>query len=309
MPYRLADRGNDCSRVDPPVSRPRPLVSVLTPSFGQARWLEDNLRSVEAQTYATIEHVVMDGASSDGSVRLLEGRSRDGLIWASEPDSGQSDAINRAFARSSGEIIGWLNSDDAYFSRSVVSDAVRVFENHPDVGVVYGHAALVNGAGTLLHVLWAPPYLRAVLRWYNFIFQPTVFVRRSALGRVDFVDSAFDYMMDWELWLHLSTRTRFRRLDHITAIDRHHLQRKSLTRPDLAAKDRSLLLQRYHLPRAASNRVLPRAVKLALRLAGLSKVAEASRGADGLALHIPSLGTIAVRQVAQLRRWMPSGDG
>jgi len=291
------------------MTRLGPLVSVLTPSFGQARWLEDNLRSVEAQTYAPIEHVVMDGGSTDGSVRLLEGRSRDGLIWASEPDNGQSDAINSAFARSSGEIIGWLNSDDAYFNSNVVTEAVTVFENHPDVGVVYGHAALVNGAGTLLHVLWAPPYARALLRWYNFIFQPTVFVRRSALGRPGFVDPAFDYMMDWELWLHLSARTRFRRLNKILAIDRHHLQRKSLTRPDLAAQDRLLLTQRYHLPRAASNRPLAKGVKLALRLAGLSKVAEAARGADGLPLDVPSVGTIAVRQVAQLRRWMPSGDG
>ena len=294
---------------DPHVARGRPLVSVLTPSFGQARWLEDNVRSVEAQTYASIEHVVMDGGSTDGSVRILENRSRDGLIWASKPDQGQSDAINRAHERSSGEIIGWLNSDDAYFTRNVVTEAVRVFENHPDVGVVYGHAALVNGAGTLLHVLWAPPYVPALLRWYNFIFQPTVFVRRSVLGRADFVNPAFDYMMDWELWLHLSARTRFRRLDQIMAIDRHHLQRKSYTRLDLAVHDRESLLQRYRPPRAASNRLVVKGVKLGFRLAGLSKVAEAARGSDGLAIDVPSVGTIAFRQVAQLRRWMPSGDG
>jgi glycosyltransferase involved in cell wall biosynthesis len=289
------------------VIRRAPLVSVLTPSFGQARWLEDNLRSVEAQTYAPLEHIVMDGGSTDESVRILQGRSHAGLVWASEPDRGQSDAINRAFARSSGEIIGWLNSDDAYFGRDVVANAVEVFERFPDVGVVYGHAALVNGAGTLLHVLWAPRYVQA-LRWYNFIFQPTVFVRRSALGRPDLVDPAFEYMMDWELWLHLSTRTRFRRLDQIVAIDRHHLARKSLTRPDLAAHDRSMLVQRYHLPGTGSRKLFTKGIKLGFRLAGLSKVAEAARGPDGLVLDVPSVRMIAFRQVAQLRRWMPPGD-
>jgi glycosyltransferase involved in cell wall biosynthesis len=291
-----------------PWVRTGPLVSVLTPSFGQARWLEDNLRSVEAQTYAPIEHVVMDGGSTDKSVRILESRSRDGLIWASEPDKGQSDAINRAFARSSGEIIGWLNSDDAYFSRDIVARAVEVFESHPDVGVLYGHAALVNGDGTLLHVLWTPTIARSVLRAYNFICQPTVFIRRSVIGRSDLVDPAFDYCMDWELLLHLARRTRFLRLNRIVAIDRHHRQRKSLTRLDLAAHDQELIEERYRIPALASNRVLHQAAKVAVRLAGLSRVMEAAGGSDIVPLNVANARGIAVRQVAQFRRWMPSGD-
>jgi glycosyltransferase involved in cell wall biosynthesis len=284
------------------------LVSVLTPSFQQSRWLDDNLRSVEAQTYAPIEHVVMDGGSTDGSVPILESRSRDGLIWASEADDGQSDAINRAFARSSGEILGWLNSDDAYFSRDIVALAVEVFERHADVGVVYGHGALVNGDGMLLHVLWTPTFAPAVLRAYNLICQPTVFVRRSILGRPDFVDPAFDYSMDRELLLHLARRTRFFRLNRIVAIDRHHLRRKSLTRPDLAAHDRQLIARRYRVPKVASNMVLLKVTKIAIRLAGLSKVMEAAGGSDLLPLQVGSPHEIALRQVAQLRRWMPSGD-
>lgn len=285
-----------------------PLVSVLTPSYNQGRWLADNLRSVAMQTYARVEHVVVDGGSTDGSVQLLRAGSRAGLQWVSGPDKGQSDAINRAFARSSGEIIGWINSDDAYFSRDVVAEAVRIFQKRPDVGVVYGHAALVNGAGTLLHVLWTPPYAAAWLRWYNFVCQPTVFVRRSMLGRAEFVDPSFDYMMDWELWLHLSAVTRFHRLDRIVAVDRHHLLRKSYTRKDLAVHDRDALLRRYQLPRAGSNRLFTKTVKLGVRLAGLSKVPEAARGSDELTLDIPPVRQLALRQVAQLRRWMPSGD-
>lgn len=285
----------------------RPVVSILTPSYNQARWLPDNLRSVAAQSYTAIEHVVMDGGSTDGSVQILAAASP-AVVWESGPDQGQSDAINRAFARSTGSIIGWLNSDDAYFSRNVVARAISVFEDHPKVGVVYGHAALVNGDGTLLHVLWAPPFRHTLLRWYNFICQPTVFVRRSIIGRNCLVDSGFDYKMDRELWLYLSGRTRFHRLDQIVAIDRHHLQRKSYTRLDLAAHDEKLLRERYRIVGVVSNRVLHRSVKIGIRVAGLSKVVEAARGSDAFPLIAASVGAIAVRQVTQFRRWMPSGD-
>jgi glycosyltransferase involved in cell wall biosynthesis len=284
-----------------------PLVSVLTPSYNQARWLPDNLRSVAAQSYRPIQHVVIDGGSTDGSRQILESASPT-VQWHSGPDAGQSDAINAAFRVSNGDIIGWLNSDDAYFSRDVVAAVVRMFERHPDVGVVYGHAALVNGNGTLLHVLWTPSFAASLLRAYNLICQPTVFIRRSVINRPDLVDPDFDYSMDRELWLHLAEHTRFARLNRILAIDRHHLRRKSLTRPDLAKKDRELIARRYRIPHIASNSVLHRTTKIAVRLAGLSKVMEAAHGSDVLPLEVPSPPAIAVRQVAQLRRWMPSGE-
>jgi glycosyltransferase involved in cell wall biosynthesis len=285
----------------------QPLVSILTPSFNQGRWLADNLRSVAAQSYAPIEHIVMDGGSTDGSIEILASASP-AVTWESAPDKGQSDAINRAFALSTGEIIGWLNSDDAYFSREAVARAVRVFEDRPDVGVVFGHAALVNAEGTILHVMWSPSFARTLLRAYNLIWQPTVFVRRSAIGRDNLVDTEFDYSMDLELLLHLRGRTRFQRVNSILAIDRHHLQRKSLTRPDLALHDRLLLARKYPMSALGTNRVLCQLVKIGARVAGLSKVREALHGGDALSLNAASGRAIAIRQVAQLRRWMPSGD-
>jgi len=100
-----------------------PLVSVLTPSYQQARWLGENLGSVACQSYPRIEHVVMDGGSSDGSVELLASASPP-VTWESEPDRGQSHALNKAYSASSGEIIGWLNSDDAFWDCDVVADVV-----------------------------------------------------------------------------------------------------------------------------------------------------------------------------------------
>ena len=250
----------------------------------------------------------MDGGSTDGSIKILESAGP-AVIWESGHDQGQSEAINKAFHRSTGDIIGWLNSDDAYFSRDAVARAVEAFQKYPEVGVVYGHAVLVNASGTLLYVLWTPPFNKKLLRsWYNPICQPTVFVRRSAIGRDFLVDRDFDYMMDRELWLHLSSRTRFLRLDQIVAVDRHHTGRKSYTRLDLAAHDYELIHERYGVPGPDSSRFLLRILKLGIRFAGLSKVTEAARGGDAIPIDAPSPIAIALRQVGQLRRHMPAGN-
>ena len=286
---------------------PPPLVSVLTPSFGQARWLEDNLRSVEAQTYASIEHVVMDGGSTDGSVRILESRSRNGLIWTSEPDRGQSDAINRAFARSSGEIIGWLNSDDAYFGPTVVEEVVRIFETEPEVGVVYGHALLVNAEGLVLQVLWAPPFSRTLLRLHDFIVQPAAFIRRELVGD-NLVDESFDYTMDYELWLRLARGQRFRRLDRILAIDRHHAARKSYTMWEVGRSDLARLERRYGVAHGPIATVARKTWKIASRLIGVTLISAALDEPVVFVAVRDGRIRLLLRQVATLRASMATGD-
>src|SRR4051794_18939512 len=100
----------------------------------------------------------MDGGSTDGSDDLLR-EATPPVIWRSERDRGQSHALNKAFAASSGEIIGWINSDDAYVDRRAVATAVELFERYPDVGVAYGHALAVNSVNRVLYVYWLPPHL------------------------------------------------------------------------------------------------------------------------------------------------------
>jgi glycosyltransferase involved in cell wall biosynthesis len=205
-----------------------PLVSILTPSFNQAAWLPDNLRSVACQTYPRVEHIVMDGGSTDGSVDILRAAG-DAVIWRSEPDRGQSHAVNKAFAASSGEIIGWINSDDAYFGCRVVEDVIACFVAHPDVDVVFGHAAQVSEDGEIIWMIWVPAFRRRLLRIVNFIGQPVAFIRRSALTE-PMLDESYDFAMDYELWLRLDAKgSRFHRLDRITAVDRHQAARKGVT--------------------------------------------------------------------------------
>jgi glycosyltransferase involved in cell wall biosynthesis len=214
----------------------RPLVSILTPSYNQARWLRDNLRSVACQTYPYIEHIVMDGGSTDGSVDVLR-NARDAVTWRSESDRGQSDAINKAFAASSGEIIGWINSDDAYFDCSVVAEVVAYFEAHPRIDVIYGHAAQVDGNGTIIWMIWTPPFSSRVLRIVNFIGQPVAFVRRSALSE-PMLDESYHFAMDYELWLRLDREgRRFQHINRIVAVDRHQAERKGVTMTDVLQSD------------------------------------------------------------------------
>ncbi|TLM85026.1 MAG: glycosyltransferase, partial [Actinobacteria bacterium] len=202
----------------------RPLVSILTPSLNQAQWLPDTLDSVACQSYPNIEHIVSDGGSTDATVQILES-APDAVRWHSAPDRGQSDALNKAFAMSSGEIIGWINSDDALMDSRVVEDVVAFFDSHPDVDVVYGHALQIAADGHFIRVLWSPPYRHSRLKTFNFIVQPAAFIRRSALSD-PMLRESYHFVMDWELWLRLAEKHRFARIDRILAVDRHHSARK-----------------------------------------------------------------------------------
>lgn len=283
----------------------QPLVSVLTPSFNQAPWLADNLRSVRAQTYAPLEHIVMDGGSTDGSVELLR-RAGDKVRFESEPDRGQAHALNRALERSRGEIIGWLNSDDAYYDISVVQRVVEYFERHPTIDVVYGHGAYVNADGTVLFMIYVPRFNRRLLHRYCFLLQPSVFLRRSVL-RSGFVDESYEFTMDWELWLRLAREgRRFARLDNILAIDRLQGSRKTVTAAHIYREDSERLADSYRL---RGRRVLSPfvyALYVVLRIAGISLLLR-RRPSLAFSGRFDGFPTLLRRQVASRRAAMPVG--
>jgi glycosyltransferase involved in cell wall biosynthesis len=248
--------------------------------------------------------LVCDGGSEDETLDVLRA-APDTVRWASGPDRGQSHAINKALAMSRGDVIGWLNSDDAYFDPDAVSKAIEAFRRWPDVDVVYGHAALVNAGGEILHFMWVPPFNYRLLRFVNFIVQPSVFLRRSALGET-IVDEAYEHSMDRELWLRLGRAHRFKRIDAVLAIDRHHPARKVYTRTDLAAADERRLVERHRVRPNRQTAQLRRLYRVGARLAGVRLVPLAFRP-HAFDVHVAGLGRLLIRQVALPRRAMPSG--
>lgn len=233
---------------------------------------------------------------------MLE-QTPDFVRWVSEPDRGQSHALNKAFEMSRGEIIGWLNSDDAYFEPDAIAHVIDLFERRPDVDVIYGHAALVNADGLILQVMWVPPFDYRLLRRDNFVIQPATFIRRSALG-ASMVDENFDYSMDRELWLRLGATHPFARIGTILAIDRHQPNRKVYTRSDLALADEKRLIEDYGIPPNARYRVPRKAFTVASRLLGARLVPHASRplAFNG---HVDNPLRLLGRQIAVSRGSMP----
>ena len=155
-----------------------PLVSIVTPCYNMGRYLEQTIESVLAQDYPNIEYIVMDGGSSDDSLRILE-KYRGRLDFHSAPDRGTADAINKGFARSRGSVFAYLNADDTYLP-GAVSAAVRSLMGEPGIGVVYGDANWVDEEGQVLGPYPTKPYQADMLSQECFICQPAAFIRREA---------------------------------------------------------------------------------------------------------------------------------
>jgi glycosyltransferase involved in cell wall biosynthesis len=293
------------SEVDPPVTEVgRPLVSVLTPSFNQREFIADCLESVSRQTYQPIEHIVCDGGSTDGTLDLLRAAS-DRVRWVSEADSGQADALNKAFALSKGEIIGWLNSDDAYVDRRAVAWSVALLETEPHVDVVFGHALLINETNRALQVLGAPPFSPRLYEVLHYIVQPTVFIRRSALEREPvFVREDLRYVIDRDLFFRLSRRSRFGRVGHVLAADRHQRARKVLDRAfelEAAAFERSI-----GGSSSISVRLVRRWLRILIRAFGIVPMLTLpSAVVEAVPLDVPPLHERLRLQLLTARRDMP----
>jgi glycosyltransferase involved in cell wall biosynthesis len=186
-------------RIVPP--QPAPRISLVTPSYNQAAFLEATMRSVLDQGYPALEYVVQDGGSKDGTPVILE-QYRDRLLHVeSVKDNGQADAINRGFRHATGEILAWLNSDDLLLPGSLAAVA-RYFADHPDVDVVYGHRVLIDHKGREIGRWLLPPQDDHVLRWVDYVPQETLFWRRRIWEAVGGrVDDTFQFALDWDLLL------------------------------------------------------------------------------------------------------------
>lgn len=236
------------------------LVSIVTPSYNQAKYIEQTIRSVLSQDYPQIEYIVIDGASNDGSVDIIKKYTVESQklasafhkidYWVSEKDSGQAEAINKGFSRASGDIVAWLNSDD-YYLPGTVTAAVKAFEENPNAVLVYGNMLAVDENGKTFNTLTYKQLTLEDLLCFQIIGQPAVFMRRSALQKTSGLDLSFHFLLDHLLWIQIAKHGKIFHVDQTWSAARYHAEAKNRSKAsefgheafrilDVVAKDESL---------------------------------------------------------------------
>jgi glycosyltransferase involved in cell wall biosynthesis len=204
----------------------QPLVSIVTPSFNQARYLEATIQSVLSQGYAPIEYILIDGASTDGSVDIIRKHKDRFTYWVSEKDNGQAEAINKGLVRAKGEIVAWLNSDD-YYLPNTISEVVKAFEENPDILMVYGDVLAVDEQGQTINVLKYRRLSFEDLLCFQIVGQPSVFFRRAALEKAGPLDASLHFLLDHHLWIRIAQQGKILHVPQTWSAARYHAEAKN----------------------------------------------------------------------------------
>jgi glycosyltransferase involved in cell wall biosynthesis len=210
-----------------------PTISVITPSFNQARYLEKTIVSVLSQDYPRLKYIIVDGGSTDGSVEIIKKYEHKLAWWVSEKDQGQTDALNKGFARARGDIFAWLNSDDTY-EPGAVGEAVKFLHNHPEVGMVYANANYIDEQGRVIGKFPAAQTdYRRLRQGYVHIPQQAMFFRAGLWRDLGPLDPSFYFAMDYDLWTRIAARSEIRYLpDQTWANFRIHSAGKTIAADD-----------------------------------------------------------------------------
>lgn len=209
-----------------------PRLSIITPSYNQAQFIERTIKSVLDQNYPDLEYIVMDGGSTDGTVEILKKYS-DRIIWKSEKDNGQTEAINKGLKIATGDIVAYINSDDTY-EPGAFAKVVEFFQNNSNTKWVYGKCKIINENDqeirkpiTFYKNLLLKNYSYTKLLSENFISQPATFWKREIHSETGFFDESEHYCMDYEFWLRIGQKYPAGVIDDYLANFRYYKQSKS----------------------------------------------------------------------------------
>lgn len=217
-------------------------ISIITPSYNQAAYLENTIRSVLAQDCPDLEYIIVDGGSDDGSLEIIERYQERLAWWISEPDEGQAQAINKGIQGATGEFIAWLNSDDLYLP-GAVNQALACLSANPALGMVFGDAITIDSAGKPLTKLTFGDWGLLELMSFYIICQPAVFMRRTTLENLGGLDSSYHYMLDHQLWLRLASIAAIQHKSSTWAAARHHPAAKNVNQASGFAQETQRILR------------------------------------------------------------------
>ena len=204
-----------------------PKITVVTPSYQQAQFLETTILSVIGQCYPNLEYIVMDGGSTDGSTAIIERYEAHLAYWQSARDSGQSDAINQGFARATGDILCWLNSDDYYLPGTLRKIGRLLAAQVAQPALVYGSCFYFREADASGRILQARPFERELRRETDYIYQPSSFWTRALWEKTGVLDSTQHFGFDWDWYIRASAHCEFLRLPEVLSAYRRHDAHKS----------------------------------------------------------------------------------
>lgn len=226
--------------------RADPLVTIVTPSYNQAPFLEETIQSVLSQDYTKIEYIILDGGSTDGSADIIRRYGSRLKYWVSEPDAGQADAINRGFARATGDILAWLNSDDTY-EPGAVRAVVDTFHANPEARIVYGEGWYIDSLGNRIRPC---SFVRASFRHAYIlnrdpILQQAAFWTRNLWNEVGALDVTLNWVFDWDWFIRAYQKTRFYYLPRFLANYRVHPGAKTRSTDIRRRREQATITRRY----------------------------------------------------------------
>jgi glycosyltransferase involved in cell wall biosynthesis/SAM-dependent methyltransferase len=227
-----------------------PRISIVTPSYNQGKFIERTVRSVLLQRYPNLEYILMDGGSTDETLDQLAPYMEQFSYFISEPDDGQADAIATGFARSSGEIMAYLNSDDL-LAPDALHFVARFFRDHPKIDWIYSHRCTVDDEDRVTWYWIVPPHLSFLMRRWDYIPQETCFWRRSLFEKTGNIDRSYRFAMDYDLFVRFMNQGRGRRLNRFLGAFRDHSTSKTKQILDTIGAREMLRVRRKFMVRAA----------------------------------------------------------
>ena len=231
-----------------------PLVSIVTPSYNQGGFIEDTILSIQNQTYPFVEHIIVDGASTDGTLHILK-KYGNKINWVSEPDNGETEAVNKGFKIARGEIIGWVSSDNT-LELDAIKKVVSFFKEHPEVDMVSGGANIIDKSGKFLEVIYSPKVFsvkRLIRKFGSYgMLEPATFIKKNVLEEVGMLDPSIKYAIEMDLYIRIGMKYNVAHIPPILANVRFHPEATSLRKSKEVKAEGHMLGKKYLEPSIAN---------------------------------------------------------